>query len=212
MERDVLMVRFLVGCLVLAVLNVAEVEPEEDVLPDADDEVRAGRCNQFRHVPGCGNEQSFLWGRMREGRTKAAVRLFRVNPSASMHTQIKQLADALDMALHDGVYLSAVLYRPEFGSLVLECGNSSPTHQSRKGHDGHHAHGTKHALEFRHGVSSKDVAAALLLGTVEQHEGVASRLKVRYNNVMVILERERAKGSGRISQSSARLHTAMRIK
>ena len=65
MERDFLMMRFLVGCLVLAVLNVAEVslaegrqlpwgdESDESDLPGSDDGVRAGHCNQFGHVPGC---------------------------------------------------------------------------------------------------------------------------------------------------------------
>ena len=178
----------------------------EEILPSSTEAVEAGNiwgCNDSVHK--CPK----MKGTSREPKIKNAPRLFRVNPDATVHEQINQLASAIEKASQDGARLEAVIKRPEFGELILECGNSSPTHPSRKEEKKHGAHGIKHALEERHGISPKDIAEAIIQGEIRQHEGVASRLKVTHNNILVILEREQKQGSGRISGLRAKLHTAM---
>ena len=170
---------------------------------DDEEEVDAAkRCNQYVHF--CNK------GTTRESKMKNTPILFKVNPDAAEYEQINQLTEAIEKASKDGVRLDAVIKHPEFGELLLECGNSSPVHPSKKNKDDHHAHGVKHSLEERHNVTSRDIATAILKGKIEQHEGVSSRLIARYNGVLVILEREMKKGSGRISVNRAKLHTAMR--
>lgn len=133
-----------------------------------------------------------------------------VDRTASPYKQTAQLTNAIIKAAKDGARLEAVLYRPEFGELILDCGNPSPTHKSRMDAKGHHGHGVQHALEARHNITPHEIAKTLIFGEVSQDSEDKSRLLVRLDTSHVILEKEIRQGSGRVSATKAKLHTAIR--
>ena len=166
---------------------------------DTDEVIDAKKCNQFVHY--CNK------GTTKESKTKNSPRLFRVDDKASEHEQINQLTDAIIKASEDGVRLEAVVYRPEFGELTLDCGHpgikNPPSKVRSKGV------GVQHALEERHNVSPRDLAEAIIKGEIGPHEK-ASRLTIIHGRTKVIIEREMKAGSKRISKRKAKIQTAMK--
>lgn len=162
-------------------------------------------CNQYKHAPHCK-------GTTREHKTPPVKRNYcSVDRSASPFKQVTQLTNALEKAAKDGARLEAVLYRPEFGELILDCGNPSPTHPSRMDAKGHHGHGVQHALESRHHITPYTLAQTLIQGKVTQDPDHPSRIRVQNDKYRVVLEREIKVNSGRISPIKVKLHTATHI-
>lgn len=160
-------------------------------------------CNGAGHKPGCPQK-----GTTREPQTKGTPRrVHKVDQTQPIHKQISALADALERAARDGTRLEAVIYRPEFGELTLDCGNPGRKNDSQDSR----GHGVQHALERRHGISERDIAETLLLGKISPKLGASSRLEIRIKQNLVVLEKEIKKKSGRISQTRAKLHTAMKV-
>lgn len=159
-------------------------------------------CNK-EHKPGCPKSK----GTTREPRLKNKSRLFRVQNTTSEHEQINQLTDAIIKASEDGERLEAVIYRPEFGELTLDCGHpgikNPPPKVRSKGV------GVQHALEERHNVSPRDLAEALIKGQCLPHQK-PSRLTIINGRIKVIIEREMKAGSKRISKTKAKIQTAMK--
>lgn len=164
-----------------------------------DEVIDAKQCNQFVHY--CNK------GTTKESKTKNSPRLFRVDDKASEHEQINQLTDAIIKASEDGVRLEAVVYRPEFGELTLDCGHpgikNPPPKVRSKGV------GVQHALEERHKISPRDLAEALIKGKSLPHDK-PSRLTIIHGRTKVIIEREMKAGSKRISETKAKIQTAMK--
>lgn len=160
-------------------------------------------CNGKEHKPGCPKSK----GITREFKSKKETRLFRVERTASEHEQINQLTDAIIKASEDGERLEAVIYRPEFGELILDCGHpgikNPPPKVRSKGV------GVQHALEERHNVSARDLAEALIKGECLPHQK-PSRLTIINGRTKVIIEREMKAGSNRISKTKAKIQTAMK--
>ncbi len=71
-------------------------------------------------------------------------------------------------------------------------------------------HGVQHALEERHHISPHDIAETLLRGKVRRDPEHKTRLHVRYNSYVVVLEREMEKGSDHASKTKAKLLTALK--
>lgn len=144
-------------------------------------------------------------GTTREGKDDKKVRkVYEVDQGQSMHRQVADLAEAIKRAAHDGARLEAVIRRSEFGELVLDCGSPGVRGEQDKG-----GHGVQHALEDRHNVTPLDLAEALLIGEVSPHE-VPSRLRITKGNVLIVVEREMKKRSGRTSRTRAKIITAMK--
>ena len=159
-------------------------------------------CNGYGHKQGCPHK-----GTTREHQTKGTPRrVYKVDQSQPMHKQVNALADAIERAARDGARLEAVIYRPEFGELTLDCGNPGRKNDSLDSR----GHGVQHALEERHGISARDIAETLLRGNVKQKEDKPSRLEIGWQNYLVVLEREMKQDSGRISKTRVKLHTAMK--
>ena len=145
-------------------------------------------------------------GTTREHRTQGMPhRVYRVDQQQPMHKQVGDLTAAIKRAARDGAQLEAVIRRPEFGELTLDCGNPGRKNDSQDSR----GHGVQHALEVRHGISVWAIAETLLTGIVTQSESHSSRLLVETEKYRVVLEREIQKGSGRINEIRAKLHTAM---
>lgn len=156
-------------------------------------------CIQFRHGNGCRQR-----GTTRESKACKNVRkVYEVDQSQPMHKQVADLADAIKRAARDGERMEAVIKRLEFGELVLDCG--APGKRGKQDEGGH---GVQHALEERHNVTPLDLARTLLCGTVSPHE-VPSRLRITNGNVLVVVDREMKRGSGRSSRTKAKIITAM---
>ena len=146
-------------------------------------------------------------GTTREHRTQGTPhRVYRVDQRQPTHKQVGDLAAAIERAARDGQRLEAVIRRPEFGELTLDCGNPGRKNDSQDSR----GHGVQHALEERHNIGPRAIAETLLLGVVKPHEYKKSRLTIRHAGNEVIIEREIRKGSGRISSTHAKLHTAMK--
>lgn len=176
----------------------------EEILPSSTEAVEAGNiwgCNDSVHK--CPK----MKGTSREPKIKNAPRLFRVNPDATVHEQINQLASAIEKASQDGARLEAVIKRPEFGELILECGH--PGVKNLASEQASHGVGVQHALEKRHGISTRELAETLLLGEYGGHKK-ESRFTLSHNRTIVILEKEMTAGSGRISKNKAKIQTAMK--
>lgn len=160
-------------------------------------------CNGKEHKPGCPKSK----GITREFKSKKETRLFRVERTASEHEQINQLTDAIIKASEDGERLETVIYRPEFGELILDCGHpgikNPPPKVRSKGV------GVQHALEERHNISARDLAEALIKGECLPHQK-PSRLTIINGRTKVIIEREMKAGSNRISKTKAKIQTAMK--
>ena len=165
-------------------------------------------CNQYSCKKGCKNK-----GTTRESKTKNQPLLFRVDPDATEHKQITQLMDVLEKAEEDGARYDAVIHRPEFGDLILQCGRKGKKLTKLKKAEKEAKEkglkpptsggsGVKHALESRHHLSVKDMAETLIKGKVTQY---GSRLEVDYNGKRVVLEKEIKQGTKRISQTKAKV-------
>ncbi|MDO4752404.1 MAG: hypothetical protein Q4A24_09905 [Akkermansia sp.] len=179
-----------------------------------DEEVGAAHrwgCNQYKCMPGCLNGK----GTTREPKDTKQPRLFRVDQNADLHTQIVQLTEAIEKAEEDGVRLEAVIARPEFGELILQCGNPGMSEEKMKkaraeakeaGLDPNKVSsrgvGVKHALEERHSISAKEMSEILLSGEVREK---GSRLEIDYNGNRVVLDRKLKKGNERISKHKAKV-------
>ena len=148
-------------------------------------------------------------GTTRENKTPGENRkVYKLNQRQSMHNQIRDLSQIIERSSRDGEHMEAVLYRPEFGELTLDCGR--PGKKNDPVHSG--GHGVKHALEERHGISPSQIAETLLKGKVVPSSHSDSRLEVLRDNKLVVLETEIKKGSGRASKTSAKIHTASTVK
>lgn len=195
--------RALAGAFAANVMAGLRVEGAGDEVleaaADTDEVIDAKQCNQFVHY--CNK------GTTKESKTKNSPRLFRVDNKASEHEQINQLTDAIIKASEDGVRLEAVVYRPEFGELTLDCGHpgikNPPPKVRSKGV------GVQHALEERHKISPRDLAEALIKGKSLPHDK-PSRLTIIHGRTKVIIEREMKAGSKRISETKAKIQTAMK--
>lgn len=176
----------------------AEMEGKEEAV--------ANSCNQYKHEEGCtGATQRAQKGSTREKKTPGENRkVYKLNQRQSMHNQIRDLSQIIERSSRDGGHMEAVLYRPEFGELTLDCGRPGRKNDSTDSH----GHGVKHALEERHKISPQQIAQTLLGGNVEQHESFPSRLYVSLGDQTVVLEREIQAGSKRSSAIRAKLHTA----
>ena len=167
-------------------------------------------CNQYKHEEGCtGASRHEQKGTTREKKTPGENRkVYKLNQRQSMHNQIRDLSQIIERSSRDGEHMEAVLYRPEFGELTLDCGR--PGKKNDLVHSG--GHGVKHALEERHGISPSQIAETLLKGKVVPSSHSDSRLEVLRDNKLVVLETEIKKGSGRASKTSAKIHTASTVK
>lgn len=167
-------------------------------------------------------------GTTRESKLKTKPRLFRVDPDAPIHKQKVQLAEAIEKAAHDGVHLEAVITRPEFGELIIDCGKPGKTEAKRNreqkkenekaAKEGREiktissgGNGAIHAMEDRHHVNPFDIAEAIIDGNVTQDERHPSRINISTSSCKVTLEREIKQNSKRISSTRAKLHTASKI-
>lgn len=145
-------------------------------------------CNDHQHK--CPQK-----GTTRESKLKTKPRLFRVDPDASIHKQKVQLAEAIEKAAHDGVHLEAVITRPEFGELIIDCGKPGKTEAKRNreqkeenekaAKEGRErkiissgGNGAIHAMEGRHHVNPFDIAEAIIEGKVTQDINHASRINL----------------------------------
>ena len=157
-------------------------------------------CNK-EHKPGCPKDK----GTTREHKIKKNTRLYKVDQDASFYKQVNQLVDALNQASKDGVRLEEVLNRPEFGGLILQCGNVSPQHPSRMKSEKHHAHGVKHAYEERHKITPEILAELLLKGEVTPATGEDNKNKliVKHGDFYAVLVKK-----GGLRTQSGRLLTA----
>lgn len=155
-------------------------------------------CNQYKCMPGCLNGK----GTTREPKDTKQPRLFRVDQNADLHTQIVQLTEAIEKAEEDGVRLEAVITRPEFGELTLQCGNSGSPHPN----------GVKHAFEERHHISAKDLAELLLTGEVKQSTKNNKKLIVKNDSFYAILAKKEKKQSNNTPKQEVKLITATRGK
>ena len=149
-------------------------------------------CNRYGHR--CPQK-----GTTREPQTKGTPRrVHKVDQTQPMHKQVNDLADALERAARDGTRLEAVIYRPEFGELILSCGSSQKN-------------GVTHVMLPRHHISYAQVAETLLKGDVRPHPYKESRLEITWDKYLVVLEREIKQNSNRISKMRAKLHTAYNV-
>lgn len=182
-----------------------DTEQEEDI-----EAFNQWGCNGSGHKLGCRKAKGG-----RESKDKNQPRLFRVDPDADLHTQIVQLTEAIEKAEEDGVRLEAVITRPEFGELILQCGNPGMSEEKMKkaraeakeaGLDpdkvSSRGVGVKHALEERHSISAKEMSEILLSGEVREK---GSRLEIDYNGNRVVLDRKLKKGNERISKHKAKV-------
>lgn len=172
-------------------------------------EAGSGRLPNPVNMPGgerCYTENcSRHKGTTREPKSTGKVdKAYKVDQGQPMHKQVSDLAAAIERASKDGTHFQAVIERPEFGKLNIDCGRPGENNKQDSG-----GHGAKHAFEGRHNVSLRGVAEALLLGTVEQSEKYPSRLILKHGKVSVVLEREIIKGSGRISKTRAKFFNAI---
>lgn len=167
-------------------------------------------------------------GTTRESKLKTKPRLFRVDPDAPIHKQKVQLAEAIEKAAHDGVHLEAVITRPEFGELIIDCGKPGKTEAKRNreqkaenekaAKEGRErkiissgGNGAIHAMEWRHHVNTFDIAEAIIEGKITQDPNHVSRINLATEKYKVTLEREIKQGSKKISKTRAKLHTASKI-
>lgn len=178
-------------------------------------------CNGYQHK--CPQK-----GTTREPKLKTKTRLFKVDPDAPIHKQKVQLAEAIEKAAHDGVHLEAVITRPEFGELIIDCGKPGKTEAKRNreqkaenekaAKEGRErkiissgGNGAIHAMEWRHHVNTFDIAEAIIEGKITQDPNHVSRINLATEKYKVTLEREIKQGSKKISKTRAKLHTATKI-
>ena len=133
-------------------------------------------------------------------------RIYKVDQKLPIHKQVRALSNAIKKATRDGAHFEAVITRPEFGELIVDCGRSGRKNDSNASG----GHGAKHVAESRHNISIYQAAEALLKGRVMKDKDKPSRLNVIYGKCKVVLEREYKKGSKRFSETRAKLHTAER--
>lgn len=114
-----------------------------------------------------------------------------------------KLADLITKASADGARLEVEIPGAAWGNtLILSSGRTDPKEKAG-------AHGVKHALEERHKISAKDIAETLLMGKMSPSKHSNSRVELHHRTFKVVLEHEINSGKGRVSNSTAKLHTAI---
>jgi len=142
-------------------------------------------------------------GTTREPRDRAADKRFVIDDSLSDYEKVAKLAGLITEASVDGARLEVEIPGAAWGdTLILASGRENP--QQKAG-----AHGVKHALEGRHKISAKDIAETLLMGKISPSKHSNSRVELHHRMFKVVLEHEINSGKGRVSNSTAKLHTAI---